>query len=192
MSSRRYLLVALALVSQAGLADQVYRWRDADGSVYYSDKAPPPQARDPERKRLGDRASEAALPYPVQQARRQFPVTLFVAEGCGSPCSQASAYLAGRGVPYTERNAADEEGRNELMGLSGGKGEVPLLVVGKTVLRGFHEAAWANALDAASYPKTSQLPPGVNARQPGKAPKETTKAAVVEQTAPPTAPSQGN
>jgi hypothetical protein len=178
------LTVLLVLLAQNACADEVYRWRDSDGATYYSDIAPPPQARDAARKRLGDRPPEPVLPYALRVAQRDFPVMLFVAEGCGQACGQAGAYLARRGVPYTERNATAEDGRDALAALSGGKLEVPLLTIGKSVLRGFQEAAWSNALDAAGYPRTSILPQGMSARQQPKPVKEPVKAAAAEASVP--------
>lgn len=162
------LLVLIALIAAPAAADQVYRYRDANGVVHYSDTAPPVDARDTERKRLGDRATDPNLPYALQMAKRNFPVTLFVADGCGTGCTQANAYLAKRGVPHTERSASDEAGRNALLAATSGKAEVPVLIVGKSVLRGFEESAWANALDAAGYPRSSALPAGANTKQQDK------------------------
>jgi hypothetical protein len=176
----RSLLILLTLLANAAHADEIYRWRDSDGTIYYSDTAPPPQGRDAERKRLGDRPPDPALPYALQIAQRNFPVTLFVADGCGSGCSQASAYLSGRGVPYAERNASEEEARDALSTMTGGRLEVPLLIVGKTPLRGFQEVAWGAALDAAGYPKSSVLPGGITARQEAKPSKQPARSAAVE------------
>lgn len=162
------LLVLIAAIAAPAAADQVYRYRDANGVVHYSDIAPPADARDTERKRMGDRATDPNLPYALQTAKRNFPVTLFVADECGSGCSQANAYLAKRGVPHAERNASEEAGRKALLAATSGKAEVPVLVVGKSVLRGFEESAWANALDAAGYPRSSVLPAGANTKQPDK------------------------
>lgn len=164
-----YLLPLIALIAAPALADQVYRYRDANGVVHYSDTAPPVDARDTERKRMGDRPTDPNLPYALQMAKRNFPVTLFVADGCGSGCSQANAYLGKRGVPYAERNASDEAGRKALLAATSGKAEVPVLIVGKSVLRGFEESAWASALDAAGYPSSSVFPAGTNTKQQAKA-----------------------
>lgn len=160
-----HLFVLIALIAAPAAADQVYRYRDANGVVHYSDTAPPVDARDTERKRMGNRATDPNVPYALQTAKRNFPVTLFVADECGSGCSQATAYLAKRGVPHAEQNASDEAGRKALLAATSGKAEVPVLVVGKSVLRGFEESAWANALDAAGYPRSSVLPAGANTKQ---------------------------
>ncbi|HZP86321.1 MAG TPA: glutaredoxin family protein [Burkholderiales bacterium] len=185
---RQSLLVLLTLLAGVAHADQVYRWRDDKGAIHYTDTAPPTQARDTERKRMGDRPPAPTLPYALQLAQRNFPVTLFIANGCKSACAQARSYLSGRGVPHIEKNASEETGAQALAALSGGKLEVPLLVVGKTVLRGFHESAWASTLDSAGYPKSSILPPGVSAKResPKAAANEAPKAAAADPAQPAT------
>lgn len=167
---RSSLLLTLLLSAIPAHADQVYRWRDASGTVHYSDLAPPADAHDAQRKRVGERAPDRTLPYAVRAAMRDFPVTLYVAAGCGSGCNQAGSYLSGRGTPYTEIDALDGDNAQALSALTGGRREVPVLVVGKTVLRGWDEANWARTLDAAGYPR-APLPKGMVARRvPPKAP----------------------
>ena len=85
--------------------------------------------------------------------------------GCGEGCKQAVAYLTRRGVPFTEKDARLPDNANAVMSHAGGKIEVPLLIVGRSALRGYEETTWANALDAAGYPRSNALPPGFAARQ---------------------------
>jgi glutaredoxin len=171
---RTTVFFTLALLAIPGHADKVYRWRDNSGAVHYSDLAPPPDARDAERKRVGDRPPEQVYPYAVHTAMRSFPVTLYVAEACGGGCTRAAQYLAARGTPYTEVDALDGDNAKALSALTGGRREVPVLVVGKSVLRGYDESAWTQALDAAGYPN-APLPKGMTARRVAP------KAAVVEE-----------
>ncbi len=49
--------------------------------MHYTDQLPPPEARSAERKRLGDRPGDGPASYALQQAIKNFPVTLYVAEG---------------------------------------------------------------------------------------------------------------
>jgi hypothetical protein len=62
--------------------------------------------------------------------------------------------------------------------LNGGKLEVPVLKLGTQVLRGFEEAPWNQALDAAGYPRTGILPPSVASKS--AAPKPSTAEAKKE------------
>jgi glutaredoxin len=153
-------LLALCASAQAG---QLYRWTDEEGRVHYTDQPPPKTAKTAEVKKLGDRPPDPNMPYPLKQAIKNYPVTLYNID-CGDVCTKASALLNKRGVPYTDRNAREDQAREALGKLTDGKLEVPTLVIGKQVLRGFEEGAWQAALDAAGYPRTGILPP----REPTK------------------------
>jgi hypothetical protein len=154
----RATILALILIAAAGApqAGELYRWVDQDGQVHYTDQLPPPQARSAERKRLGDRPGDGPGPYALQQATKNFPVTLFVAKECGEGCKAAVAYLSGRGIPFTQKDAQQEA--NALKALTGGALEVPVATVGSNVLRGYEEGAWKTTLDAAGYPSTAVGP----------------------------------
>jgi glutaredoxin len=156
------LLLTLVGAAQAG---QLYRWTDEQGRVHYTDQPPPKTARSAEVKKLGDKPTDPNLPYALQMAIKNYPVTLYNAD-CGEVCSKASALLSKRGVPYAERNAREEQVAEALEKLTG-KREVPVLVVGKDVVRGFQDVTWHAALDAAGYPKTAALPPRA-VKQPAK------------------------
>jgi len=65
------LMVSCALGS-AGLAeaDKLYKWTDSDGNVHYTDHPPPAEAKKLEQKRFGDKPTDVALPYALQQATK--------------------------------------------------------------------------------------------------------------------------
>ena len=161
-----------ALACVAAHAD-VYRWVDADGKVHFSDQPPPANIKQVEKKKAaGGKASEAPLPYALQQAVKNFPVTLYSSD-CGNACSQARELLAKRGVPYQEMDATDPAAQEELRKLTGGPIEVPVLKVGRDSLRGFEAGRWNTSLDAAGYPQTASIvprPPVKPAKPPAAAP----------------------
>jgi hypothetical protein len=165
-------ILALMLMAAAGTlhAGELYRWVDQDGRVHYTDTPPPPQARSAQRKQLGDRPGEGPVPFALQQAMKNFPVTLYVAEGCGEGCKSAVAYLSRRGVPFTQKDARQEANANALMALTGGKLEVPVATVGSNLLRGYEESAWKTTLDAAGYPSTAVRPARAAAVKPAPVP----------------------
>jgi hypothetical protein len=151
-------MTALLAVAAGADADQkMYRWTDANGRVFYTDKPPPGDARNVERKSLGDRAGSGPLPYAVQMAAKNFPVTLYTSD-CGEACDDGRKLLEARGVPYAEKAARDQHVQAELLKLTGGTSvEVPVLVVGRTIVRGWEATQWHSTLDAAGYPKTSAV-----------------------------------
>jgi hypothetical protein len=145
------LAVVLSVSSGALLAAQLYRWVDEQGRVEWRDTPPPPHAKKIEQRRVGGNTIETStLPYNVQQAVRNFPVTLWAFD-CGAPCTQARAHLGRRGVPHTEKDP-----RSDLSGfekLTGGT-EVPVLFVGSNRIKGYLDSEWDSALDIAGYPRT--------------------------------------
>ena len=147
-------LVAMLLAAPLGAA-QLYRWVDEKGNVEYRDTPPPATAKKVEQVSVGrSAADESPLPFSVQQAARNFPVTLWNSN-CGAPCDQARAHLARRGVPHTEKDPqSDIEAFKKL---TGGL-DVPVLYVGPNRITGYLEGEWDSALDIAGYPRTP--PPG--------------------------------
>jgi glutaredoxin len=147
-----FLLLSMLSYMQAVLAGDLYRWQDETGKVRYSDKIPPPSAKNvtklksvnaglvPERK--------PAQPFDSQAAATRYPLALFSFPVCGTPCKSAEEYLNKRGVPYTLKN--QDQDKIELKQITG-KLEVPVLLVGKEILRGFEMDEWRKLLDAAGY-----------------------------------------
>jgi hypothetical protein len=155
MKSYWTLVPAIALMFANIVQAELYRWVDENGKIHYSDTPPPPSARRSDRKRIpGNAAASPALPYELQQAVKNFPVTLFVTD-CGEGCTQARALLAKRGVPHTELDATDPGAQEQLKKVTGGRLEVPVLVVGREALRGFQPDQWNRTLSAAGYPMSA-------------------------------------
>lgn len=151
---KRIMLISILLAASSTLlAAQLYRWVDEKGNVEWRDTPPPPAAKKVEQRRVGGGVAPAAeLPFSLQQAVKNFPVTLWTTD-CGDTCDRARAHLVRRGVPHTEKNPQSEP--ESFKKTSGGIMEVPLLLVGTNRLKGYHEREWDAALDSAGYPKTA-------------------------------------
>jgi len=148
----------LAVVFAASAQAQQYRWVDEKGRVHYTDTPPPPTARDV-RRREGRTAApaQAAEPFELQRAMQSFPVTLYTAPECQEPCQRARDLLNARGVPFREVQVWDPPSVEALKALAGAA-EVPTLVVGRSVQRGFLAEAYESLLDSALYPPAGRLP----------------------------------
>lgn len=157
------LLLCLGL--SAAQAQAVYRIVGPDGRVTFSDVPPPKAAASATARPGADAAGGApALPFALQQVASRYPVTLYTGENCG-PCDSGRAYLRSRGIPFSERTVKSNEDVQALQRLAG-DASLPLLTVGSQQLKGYSDVEWGQYLDAAGYPKTSQLPRGYEAPAP--------------------------
>lgn len=156
--SARLLATAVGALLLAGAAHaQVYRVVGPDGKVTFSDK-PPAQAAQPATS--GRAASSGggggALPYQLNQTVQRYPVTLYTSSTC-APCNSGRNLLVNRGVPFTEKTVETNDDIAALQRLAGNN-SLPLLTIGGQQLKGFSDSEWSQYLDAAGYPKASQLP----------------------------------
>lgn len=174
-------LAALAVALAAGpvCGAQLYKWVDEKGRVEWRDTPPPPEAKNVEQRTMrGNTVQTSDLPYSVQQAVKNFPVTLWVVPDC-EPCTAARNHLAKRGVPHTERDARKEG--DALKKLTGGM-DLPVLTVGSRILKGYLDTDWDAALDSAGYPRTP--PPGMKTQAQASPAKSEAKADAPKPTAP--------
>jgi glutaredoxin len=172
--NRIVFLIALLLAAGTVQAAQLYRWVDEKGRIEWRDTPPPANAKKVERRTVGGSVIETnELPFSVQRAMRDFPLTFYVTD-CGESCSKARAHLNRRGLPYTEKNPQDDI--EAYKKLTNGRLEVPLLFVGREALRGYHEETWEAALDGAGYPRSvagARPPAAKPAAAPVAAPPQT-------------------
>jgi glutaredoxin len=120
---------------------------------------------------------------------KNFPVTIYVYD-CGDGCDRARALLTKRGVPHTSKDPLAPEMREELKKVTGGQEVVPVLQVGRRVLRGFEEAQWNAALDDAGYPRTALVPVTPVQAKPAAAPPPAPEVAQPEVESKPVEPEQ--
>lgn len=175
----RPLLATLVACSTAlplaGAAQQIFRIVEPDGRITFSDKPPltaNAKAAVAPTVALPGTGGGSTLPFELRQIANRFPVTLYTGANC-VPCGTGRAFLAGRGIPFTERTVTSNEDIAALQRLSGDS-SLPFMTIGGQQLKGFSEVEWTQFLDAAGYPKTSQLP--ASYRQPDAAPLVTVQA----------------
>lgn len=151
-------LLPLLLIAASALAQPVYRNIDKNGKISFSDTAPAANAQ-PAAPRTGISGSGSdGLPYELRQVVQRYPVMLYTSDDC-APCASARSLLVTRGVPFDERQIKTDADTQALQRLSG-QTSLPLLSIGSQQLKGFSDAEWSQYLDAAAYPKSSQLPAG--------------------------------
>ncbi|MDP1534167.1 MAG: glutaredoxin family protein, partial [Rubrivivax sp.] len=160
LSPLRCLAMA-ALLATALPALALYKVIGADGSVTYTDRPPTSgNARVTDLGRAGTAPAptDTALPFELRQLTARFPVTLFSTADC-PPCDSGRLLLQQRGVPYSEKQIVSDDDASALDRLVGGR-TVPALTIGAQALRGLSPTDWTAYLDAAGYPRESQLPRG--------------------------------
>lgn len=145
----------------------MYKVIGPDGKVTYTDVAPTT---------VGSRVvpmagrsvpvPEVALPLDLRQAVTRYPVTLYTATNC-VPCDAGRRSLRERGVPFSERTVTSSDDVESFTRLTGGT-ELPALAIGPQMLKGMSQEQWSSFLDAAGYPRASQLP--ANYQYPSAAP----------------------
>ncbi len=162
-------LFATLLMVLAGTSVQaqgVYRIVGPDGKVSFSDRPPADAKASPSTAPVSGTApaaaTGAALPYELRQVASRFPVTIYTGNDC-SPCVSLRTMLTSRGVPFTERTITTNEDIAALQRISANS-SLPFGTIGGQQLTGYSDGEWVQYLDAAGYPKQSQLP--TNYRQP--------------------------
>lgn len=189
----RLAALPLLLIAASALAQPLYRNVDKNGKVTYSDQPPaanaqPAAPRGGNATAIGSGNSGAGLPYELRQVVQRYPVTLYTSDEC-SPCGAGRSLLVTRGVPFDERTIKSNADTDALQRMSG-QTALPLLTIGSQQLKGFSDAEWSQYLDAAGYPKSSQLPASYRAppAQPLVAQAPAPGAAVAPAPAPAAAP----
>jgi glutaredoxin len=179
MGARLAVVAALgiaAIASAQAIAQQMYRWVDKDGKIHYTQNPPPRDAaKSVQQRRLspgGPAEGSEQMPFEVRQAVANFPVTLFTTPDCTHGCNEVRELLNNRGIPHREISVTDEASTKTLKTMTGDI-RVPVLLVGRSVEKGFEESALNNALDSAGYPRTSAFagkPPALPSPKPAAKP----------------------
>lgn len=160
----------VVLLACAGAqAQTVYRIVGPDGKVTFSDRAPDNATKattSTTNPATGAVGGASGLPLELSRIAQRFPVTLYTGNDC-APCAGARSLLVNRGVPFTERTVSTNEDLDALRKLSGDT-SLPYGTIGGQRMVGFSDAEWIQYLDAAGYPKTSQL--SANYRRPSATP----------------------
>lgn len=153
-----FLCMFMVFAAQSAEAGTLYKWVDETGKVHYSDQPPPQSIKDVQEKKILPTARERdQTPYAIQLAARKYPVVLYATD-CGESCTRGREHLTKRGIPFKEKNAAEEDIAEELKKLTGGL-DVPVLVVGSaSPVKGYGAETWDAALDVAGYPRTPAKP----------------------------------
>ena len=159
MSLIKPLALATALACLALPAAALYKVVGPDGRVTYTDRPPSDasaRVSTLDRESVVAAPAADALPLALRQTATRFPVTLYVTADC-APCDAGRQLLVQRGVPFSEKQIVTDDDAQAMERALGSR-TVPTLTIAAQTLRGLSEGEWTAYLDAAGYPRQSQLP----------------------------------
>jgi glutaredoxin len=121
----------MLMLAVPSVSAEVYKWRDAEGRTHFGDKPPADAATEEVRIRTFAGPAEVS-DAPASSAGA---VTILTTTWCGV-CRRAKAWLAEKGIAYTELDVEKSDaGKSEYRRL-GGAG-VPIILVGQQRMNGF-------------------------------------------------------
>ena len=122
---------------------EIYKWKDAQGVLHFSDQPPTDRSADkvnlpPTNRTPGQSAPAAANPDQEAVGPSAVPqVVMYGAAWCGY-CKQARHYFTAHGVPYREYDVDQDAAAQREFKRLGGTG-VPLILIGEARMQGFSE-----------------------------------------------------
>ena len=141
------LFVTFILLASSAVSGEVYKWRDKDGNIIFSDTPPPPGVEvDIKEFKEGatdkPKAKENIPKLKSESIREKRPyedinVIMYMTAWCPY-CVKARTYLRSLDVNLIEYNIEkDKSKREEMLNKSGGSTGVPLIDVEGIIIRGY-------------------------------------------------------
>lgn len=151
-------VIWLASVSSA-VSGEIYKWKDKDGNIIFSDTPPPPGV-DVEEKEFKENTIERPkvkeninFPRPNSESFREkrsysdIQVIMYMTPWCPY-CVKAREYLRSLDVNLVEHNIErDKSKREEMLSKSGGSSGVPLVDIEGIIIRGYNPDAFRGAIE---------------------------------------------
>ncbi len=153
------LFVIFLSPASSSLSGEVYKWKDKDGNMIFSD-TPPPSGVDVEVKEFKEDTTERPkakeninIPRVKSESSREkrpyrdIHVIMYMTSWCPY-CVKAREYLRSLDVNLIEYNIErDKSKRDEMLVKSGGSRGVPLIDVEGIVIRGYNADAFKAAIE---------------------------------------------
>ncbi len=152
-------LIILAFISPTSA--QIYKWKDKEGNIHFSDTPPPKEVKAERQKIRESRESPAAegsqvrpvgkeglsdSPNKEKRSYGDITVLMYMTDWCPY-CRKAREYLNSLGVNLTEYNIDKDRGKREEMRQKGGTGGVPFIDVEGIVIKGYSAEAIKAAVE---------------------------------------------
>jgi len=151
------LFVTFLSPASSAVSGEIYKWRDKDGNIVFSDTPPPPGV-DAEIKEFKEESTEKPktkgnFPKPsserVEERRpyRNIHVIMYMMVWCPY-CVKAREYLRSLDVHLIEYNVErDKSKRDEMLSKSGGSTGVPFIDIEGIIIRGYNPGAIKAAVE---------------------------------------------
>ena len=141
------LLCFLPLPTSFAVSAEIYKWKDKDGNIFFSDTPPPTSGVDVEIKKFKEDSTERPkgredTSKPQGKTLREkrssgnINVVMYMTPWCGY-CRKARDYIHSLNVNLIEYNIEkDKNKREEMLSKSGGSTGVPLIDVEGIIIKG--------------------------------------------------------
>ena len=150
MSKTTIILFGAFLLIGSAHGQNLYKWVDEQGNVFYQDQPPEGAGESVEAYGEDPELIADADKDPRTIAAENFPITFFSIPICDA-CDLVRNMLQKADVPFTEKDVNDNPPvQDELMSLAG-QLSVPALAVGKKVIYGYNSMAIEEELTSAGY-----------------------------------------
>jgi glutaredoxin len=146
-------------VSPIAIGDEIYRWKDKEGNVFFSDQAPPSDVTSETIRLKDERPSDSAAPPKVSSPKAKSGITeekrpyssvrviMYMTSWCGY-CRRAREYLHSLRVNLVEYDVEKDRSREkEMLSKSGGSRGVPLIDVEGIIIRGYSPSEIKSAIE---------------------------------------------
>jgi glutaredoxin 3 len=151
------LLLTILSPTSSAVSGEIYKWKDKDGNIVFSDTPPPPGVN-AEKKEFKEESTEKPKTkeyFPrstserVEEKRpyRDIYVIMYMTSWCPY-CVKAREYLRSLDVNLIEYNIErDKSKRDEMLSKSGASTGVPLIDVEGIIIRGYNPSALRAAIE---------------------------------------------
>jgi len=162
------LTIVMLLTPQWAAAGKLYKWVDENGNVTYQDSPPPEGSEYSERSVEGVAgAGEPEELDPAEQlaaATERSPILMYSISDCDG-CELYRSFFQRHGIPFREKDVEDNIATQTELKARAGRLEVPIVLVGEKVLRGYNRALLENVLETAGFPPLAGIQPAAGGEQ---------------------------
>ncbi len=150
------LVIAVALAPQWSIAGKMYKWVDEYGNVSYQD-SPPPEGSEFSEQNV-DGVATGVVPTDGADSTAQLaaaaanaPIVLYSIAECDG-CELFRNFFNRFGIPFSEKDVEDNIATQTELKAKAGRLEVPTVLVGDKVMRGYNRGLLENVLENAGFP----------------------------------------